>query len=311
MDLARRLWFGLEMPDGSPNPFPAGTKTLWIMFDRNWSESAAVVRNFGMPLEAVLLGSPKDDPLGLADWDDQATIDALKQQVLDQKPGLVCVDTITYATSKNTAKAEEAKVAFDRILQLAAETGVGVLALTHLNKEGEVLNRRIIERARSVISLSQPDPKGQPDRRRLWVSKSAVKPPTALGITFTDASNEYDDNPPEEAEEPMKRRGPAPSKSSEAARWLAEQLSGGPMAVGRLVDLGRIDGILASPSDATPKPSISPLYNARDRVPGVRPGFQVVEEQRGDRKFWSLATAENEVPGGDEPLDRYCNAILP
>jgi AAA domain len=313
MDLARRLWFGLPMPDDSPNPFPAGTPTLWVMYDRNWSETTNVVRNFGMPLEAVLLGSPKDDPLGLTDWDGPGATDALKQQIIDQKPGLVIVDTITYATSKNTAKAEEAKTAFDAIIQLAAETGVAVLALTHLNKEGEVLNRRIIERARSVISLTQPDSKGQPDRRRIWVSKSAVKPPDALGITFTDSSNEYDDHPPEEAETPQKRRGPAPTKSSEAAMWLADQLSRGAVAVGRLVDLARADGILVSPSAQMPKPSISGLYNARDRVPAIKPGFRVDEEIRDGRKFWILGpdAPAGDIPGGDEDLDEYGSPITP
>ena len=112
-------------------------------------------------------------------------------------------------------------------MQLAATTGVPVLGMTHLNKEGETLGRRISERARSVMMISLPDKDGQPNRRKFWVEKAAIKKPDPLGITFTDQSNDYDDDPPSAPDEPQKKRGPSPAKSTQMAEWLYDQLSSG------------------------------------------------------------------------------------
>jgi AAA domain/Primase C terminal 2 (PriCT-2) len=284
MDLARRLWLGLPMPDGSPNPFPAETPTLWIMYDRNWAESGDVAKNFGVPAEAILLASLKHAPLDNPDFDDPRTMEALQLQVEAQKPGLIVIDTITYATRRNTSKANEAKAAFDGIMQLAAVTGVAVLAMTHLNKEGEVLGRRITERARSVLLLSTPDPEGQPERRKFWVEKTAVKKPDPLGGTFTDTSNDYDNLPPTPPEEPTKHRGPKPAKSTELAKWLFEKLSEGPKRVKALVDLARFDRKMKAEG------SISPLYDAKDRVDKLPEcaGMKVHEDKDGNKTTWSL-----------------------
>lgn len=304
VDLARRLWYGLPMPDGSPNQFPPGTRTLWVMYDRNWAETGDVAKNFGVPPEAILLPSLKLSPLETPDFDDPRTMDALKLQIELEKPGLIVIDTITYATSRNTSKADEAKAAFDGLMQLAATTGVAVLALTHLNKEGEVLGRRITERARSVIMLSLPDPEGQPNRRKLQIDKTAVKKPDPLGITFTDTSSDYDANPPDAPDQPGKKRGPLPVKSTKDAEWLWEKLSGGPMRVKVLVDVARKDGILKVQTAENPDPSIGSLYNAKKRIPFIRPGCFVDETKIGNGTIWSLAgTCNSQGQGEDDDLD--------
>lgn len=300
MDLARRLWFGLAMPDGSPNPFPAGTKTLWIMYDRNFGETIAVARNFGVPLEAISLASIEGSAIEPPDFDDPRTMEDLKTQIEECNPGLVFVDTVTYATNLNTCKANEAKVAFDGIIKLATSTGVAVLALTHLSKDGEVLGRRISERARSVILLSLPDPEGQPNRRKIWVDKTAIKKADPLGITFTDASNDYDDAPPEAPDEPDgrpagKKRGPSATVSSERAEWIFDQLSKGGMRVGDLIEAAKADLKIESPS---------PLYAAMRRLPVVKPGWRVKEgENTQGRKTWTLErTDDAEDPMADHPF---------
>lgn len=300
MDLARRLWFGLPMPDGSPNPYPPGTRTLWVLVDRNWQETAEVARSYGVPWGAIQLHSPKDAPLSTPDLDDPAVLAALQQQVIDQTPGLVVIDTITYATSRNTARAEEAKAAFDMILMLAANTGVAVLALTHLNKEGEVLNRRITERARAVLKLTCPDPDGQPNRRRFWVDKTAVKKPPALGLTMADSGNEYDDAPPEAKPKEAKPTGPPPARSTGRAEWLWSFLGKGPFTVTGIVDAARDAGLLKAPTEKDPKPSISPLYAAKEAIPRIHPGWRI-EQFEADvdgrsRKHWRLASDDEYEP---------------
>ena len=51
----KRLWFGEPMPDGVANPFPAGTHTLWLCYDRNWRGLVRSFTQFGVPRESVIL----------------------------------------------------------------------------------------------------------------------------------------------------------------------------------------------------------------------------------------------------------------
>src|SRR5262249_23538132 len=63
-DLARRLWFKLDWPDGQENEWPAETRTLWVPGDRNFAEMLQGARDFGLPEDAVALGSSPDEPTG-------------------------------------------------------------------------------------------------------------------------------------------------------------------------------------------------------------------------------------------------------
>ena len=260
--IARILWLGLPMPDGTPNPYPAGTTTIWYMSDRNFAETGEAATIMGFPTFAIHLNTLKETPFDLPDFDDPATINALRDQIRDSNAAIVFIDTITYATSKNQNKADEAKSAFDPIIKLAVETGVPVLALAHLNASGGVLGRRIEERARSVLSLTQPDPDGQPNRRRLEVSKSAMKKPKPIGITFNDLDLTFDDSPPCEPDvEQPKKRGPKTTKAHEHAKWLEQALRDGPKLWVALRDEGDEAGI-----------SESSLYNGKSAFPKAFPG---------------------------------------
>ncbi len=302
-DWCKILWFGLPMPDGSTNPHPPGTKTLWLMYDRNFQSTAKVFREYGIPLEAAILPVTRENrPTNVPNFDDPDFYESLEEQVRDQKPGLILVDTITFASNYNTARAEEAKRAFDPLILLATETGVPVLGLTHLNKDKQVLNVRITERARSVLLIRLPDP-AQPNRRRLWVDKCEVEKPPPLGITMTPTGNEYDNNPPDEAEEQPGKRGPKPAKSTQHAEWLVEQLSRGPTNVSKLVEAARTDGVLTKPTAEKPKPAISPLYNAKDRVPFVKAGWSIYEDKSSGRAVWSLVEEDDSM--ADLNLDNW------
>jgi hypothetical protein len=107
-------------------------------------------------------------------------------------------------------------------------------------------------------------------------------------------------------------RGPAPVKSHRLARWLWDQLAAGhAVAVRDLVDRAREAGLLRAATDKEPKPSISPLYHARDRLGEEHPAY-AVEETTVSRvgkelKAWRLRPAgeEDEADGevdadGDE-----------
>jgi hypothetical protein len=268
LDLARRLWFGLPWPDYQPATLPAGTRTLWVQGDRNFAEMLQAARDFGLPDEAVALGSSPDDPFGSLDLDDPDTLAALGERIKAASVPMAVIDTVGMVTSRNLSRPDEAREFFAPILELCQQTGVALLGLTHLSKDKEALGRRIVEKARVVIKMTQPDPEGQRDRRRLWVDKTAVVKPAPLGITMGTAGNDYDFEPPREPEPVPKKRGPSPEKLEECKTWLAEQLTPNPARVSVVRKAAEQAGF-----------AVGTLYAARDDL-------GVVEYDLDRRKWW-------------------------
>ena len=214
LDMARRIYCGLPWPDGQPTGLAEGSRTLWIQADRAFHEMLECARAFGLPDEAVILGSSPDDPTGSLDLDNEETLAALAARIQSASPVLVVIDTVGMTTGLDLYKPEGARAFFGPLMDLAASSGVAILGLTHLSKDKDPLGRRIVEKARSVIKITKPDPDGQPTRRKLWVDKTAAKNPPALGITMTDAGNDYDFQPPTE---PEPSKGGRPSDKREKA----------------------------------------------------------------------------------------------
>jgi hypothetical protein len=273
LDVARRLWFGLPSPDGQPNDLPPGSRTLWIQGDRNFAEMLQAARDFGLPEHAVVLGSSRDDPVGSLDLDDAPTLAAIGNRVVAAGVSLVVIDTVGMTTSRNLSKPEEAHEFFAPIIELAHKTATPFLGLTHLSVNKEALGRRIVEKARVVMKMTQPDPDGQPNRRRLWVDKTAVQKPSALGVTMKHDGNDYDYDPPREPDPAPRRPGPPPAKLNECKAWLIEQLTPNPAAVKDVRDSAEKAGY-----------SADVLYRAKDAVGAD-------EYVVGRRKWWKLPLA--------------------
>lgn len=225
LDLARRLWHGLPWPDGQPNDLPPGTRTLWIQADQAFPEMLQAARDFRLPEEAVALGSSPDEPTGSLDLDDPEALQTLGERIQAAGPALVVIDTVGMTTARNLCRPEEARAFFAPVLELARSSRVAFLGLTHLSANKEALGRRIVEKARVVAKMTQPDPEGQPNRRRLWVDKTAVTKPPPLGITMGTSGNEYDDIPPTEPDATPHRSGRAPTKRDACKDWLAVRLA--------------------------------------------------------------------------------------
>ncbi len=223
LDLARRLWLGMPWPDGQPTGLPEGTRTLWVQGDRAFHEMLEAARAFGLPDDAVALGSSPEDPTGSLDLDDPETLDALAARIQAAAPALVVIDTVGMTTSRNLCKPEDARAFFGPLMEQAASSGVAFLGLTHLSIAKEALGRRIVEKARVVVKMTKPDPEGQPNRRKLWVDKTAAVNPPALGITMRDSGNDYDFNPPAEAE--PNRGGRPPEKREKARQFIIDALT--------------------------------------------------------------------------------------
>jgi hypothetical protein len=290
LDLARRLRFALPWPDNQTNNLPAGSRTLWIQGDRNFAEMLQAARDFGLPDDAVVLGSSPDDPTASLDLDDPATLAAIGDRIVAAGVALVVIDTVGMTTARNLSKPEDARDFFAPIIELAHKTATPFLGLTHLSKDKDPLGRRIVEKARVVMMMTQPDPEGHRDRRRLWVSKTAVHKPPALGVTMGDAGNDYDSNPPNEPEPTPRKRGPNPEKLEACKKWLTKQLTPNPV---RVADI-RSDADKAEFSADT-------LYKAKDALGA--------EEYTVDRRKWWKLPAVDDV--GVSDIDNSDNSDKP
>jgi hypothetical protein len=250
-----------------------------VMSDNHHDEMVDLARAFGID-DCIYLNAEKDAPREGTTLETGDDLAKLGQRIEAVKPVFVIIDTIGNCTSLNLCKPEDAKTFFSGLQVLAAKHDVAVVAVTHLNATGGVLGRRALEKVRSALRLSQPDPTGQPDRRWLGVIKSNVKSPPPLGVTMTATGNEYDDDPPSAPGDEPGQRGRPAAKRDACTDWLRGQLAGGPVAVSELRTKAEIAGYTA------PR-----LYDARASIGAA-------ETKVGTRKWWSLpGHAENPFDG--------------
>jgi hypothetical protein len=221
--LACILWFRRPWPDGQANPFPEKTRMLWIPGDHHYAQLLDLAEKYGLPDEAILFNASEDNPTGGLDLDDKVERDALRDRIRTEAPGVVIVDTVGMTTGRNLCKPEDARDYFGPLMTMANDTGVAFLLLTHLSRDAQALGRRIVGASRVVWKLTEPDPEGQPDRRRLWVDKShAIKPP-AMGMSISESGCTFDLNPPA-APEPRRPGRPADPRDK-AKQFIRESLA--------------------------------------------------------------------------------------
>jgi len=270
-DLARRVYLGLPWPDGALPTFPAGSRTLWVPADNQHAELGSLPKEYGFPPESLYLNATRRNPFGGTLLDADEDLKDFERRIHRVKPALVFVDTSLNATDKSAHKPEDAKAFFVPLQQIAARTGVVMLCVTHLNAAGKPLGRRIMGQARLVMQLEQPDPDGQPNRRKLYVVKSNSLFPAPLGVTMGTGGNEYDTSPPEAGSSRSRADTPSLQKARE---WLASALHDGPQRVGATRKSAEAAGI-----------SARDLYRARDSM-----GVEEFEVQ--ERKWWRLAPSD-------------------
>lgn len=229
MDLARRIWFGLPWPDGQAATFPVGTPTLWVCADGQQDDLAAMATSFGTPDEAIHFNTFPDDPYGGNELDEEESLTRLEEFIGQVHPGLVFLDTLTNATSRDLCRANDVKDLMAPLRDIAQRTQTTIIPLLHLAKDAQALGKRIKGITRAILQLDCPDPE-HPERLRLWVSKSFAKIPPALGVTMTDGGNEYDLKPP--TAPASGKAGRPPEKREKAAQFIRDSLAAGNDQIG-------------------------------------------------------------------------------
>jgi hypothetical protein len=218
----RELW-----PDGAPNEWPEGTKTLVLPYDRNHAEIDKELKLIDCPDWAAVCPSDPRDPTGvsLLSLTDPLMLDVLELSLKDDPAiKLVVIDTLTYASEKSLSKPEDMKAMLDGVMMLATRYAVAVLVLIHENKDGEALGRRIVERARVIMRLERYSEQ-DPTRLRLYVKESNFPRRPSLSVTHTDKGVVF--------EADKGATGNVPDRMIACARWLVDYLWG------RSVDFGQ------------------------------------------------------------------------
>lgn len=273
-DILRRMVNGLEWPDGQPMTVESGCKVIWIAADSQWAELATIPEQFGFAPDSIVLNGTKANPYGGTNFDNVEDFAKLERRIMRVKPVAVFIDTIGNATDKEMTRPDQAKQIFKPLAEIATRTGTSIILVTHLNKGGEALGRRIIGAVRQVIKLECPDPQNEPNRRKLYVDKSNSMKPRPLGVTMGSAGNDYDGSPPSAVtSEPGKNPG-RPSNLEDDAKWLEALLSdGNERQVKAIIDA----------ANAQRGMSVDRTYKAMRSL-----GERVVESMSGNRKFWRL-----------------------
>lgn len=229
LDLARRVWHGEGWPDGQAASVPAQSPTLWICSDGQQDEIADTAASMNLPDGSVLFNTSPAEPYDGNNIDDPDDLERLEKFIEMVKPWAVIVDSLTFATSRELCRANEAKAALAPLRDLAQRTGTTIILLLHVNKEGVALGRRVRGLTRTLLQLECPDP-DQSGRLRLWVDKSSAKKPNALGVTMRDGRNDYDGNPPGRAE--PSHRGRPPKAKENVAKFIRGKMAGGSGLIG-------------------------------------------------------------------------------
>lgn len=231
-DWLRRVRSGMSWPDGSPMTLPADSTSLWVMADNHHDQIVQLSHEFGLE-ETLYINSWNTEPYGGIALDDEEDYKALKRRMRALRPAFVFVDTVGNSTDKNLNRQEDARAYYAPLQVLAREFGCSIICITHFNAGGIFLGRRVLEKVRTAIQISRPDP--ATEKRRLEVHKTFDKVPLALGVVMADIGNEYDDQPPEKLEEETSRiggkPGPVPARLEAASAWLRDQLQAGPKRV--------------------------------------------------------------------------------
>ncbi len=222
MDLHRRVYRHLPWPDGQEMTLPKESPAIWMCADGQHEEIADLVKEYDLPDSSVIFPASCDDPWENTSLDDSETLASLHNVIAARKPWVVCVDSLSYATTRDLCEQKTIAILKKPLVNLVQKHQINVLLLLHLSASGQALGRRIKGITRTLMHLECPDP-NKSERLRFWIEKSYGKKPPVLGVTMGDRGNEYDSNPP--AKPNAKTAGRPSDQREKAAQFIREALT--------------------------------------------------------------------------------------
>jgi DnaB-like helicase N terminal domain/AAA domain len=227
MDMARRWWHGLEMPDGEPSPFPEHTPTLWICSDGQQDDILEIADAYEMPDDSFILNTAPEDPYGGTSVDDPESLLRLEAGIACIRPAAVFVSSLTNATARDLCRANETRDVCKPLSDMAIRTKTAIGLECHLALDGKALGKRVRGWTRTMINIECPDPDDHPERLKVWAEKTFAKRPDPMGATMKDGGIDYDHDPPVAPEPPRPRgKGGAPAKAREKVVALITEALG-------------------------------------------------------------------------------------
>lgn len=167
LEAIRRVQYREPWPDGCEQSLEPDAKFLWVLADGNHQEVVDTALQFGLRMDTLLVNATKADPMGGRELTFDAHWRDLYGRIVRERPKLLVIDTLTYVTAVSLNLAEEAQGFITRLQRVCLEFGTAVLALVHVNKEGQALGKRFLGASRVNLMLHQrPDPADLPQEKR-------------------------------------------------------------------------------------------------------------------------------------------------
>ena len=263
LDIAARITTGASWPDKTDlpeNKAPCGSVIILTAEDPLASVVKPRLRQLGADLskvfaiESVTIKDPGRGQYETA-FDLDNDLPALKKAI-KQDTKLIIVDPISAYYGRDTDSHRDADLR--RILRpvckLAEETGVAILAISHLNKSGtgKAIYRALgsialIAAARTVWLLTNDPDEPESDRRLLTPCKHNILiKPTGLAFKITDGKLVYEaDEIGLSSDEALGQSAIAAPKREKAVQWLRDTLTGQATASIEIERLAKESGITA------------------------------------------------------------------
>jgi hypothetical protein len=227
-----------------------------------------------------------------------------------QGPVLMIIDPLPSYIGRgvNDRKNSDVRAILDPFIALCKEFGITLVAVTHFGKSGDgrgaadkVLDSIAYVNLARAVHYVQHDPDDR--TRRLFIPGPCnYAPPDLESLVFTIVSMDIPDDrggsiqthipqfatetvkvDPDEIvnrkAEPKGKRGPKTGKADRFAKWLRDTLQAGPLALFQIIGLAQDEELLPRPTDHNPKPSFTPLYNAKAMIPALYPGWTIEETE--------------------------------
>jgi hypothetical protein len=198
---------------------------------------------------------------------------------------LVVIDPISaYMLGTDSHKNTDVRALLAPLAALASEYSVALVAVSHLNKSSmskdvyRTCGSIAFPAAARMVWMVRKDPH-DPQRRLLLPTKSNLaQEPDPLGFRIIDGRVEVDHDPVEwNSDDQPNHAGQSPSALTEAADWLKETLSNGP------VEMTQLDR-MAKEDDITPRT----LRRAKKKL-----NIRSYKKQIDGRQVWYWELAED------------------